>query len=286
MAKPNGKKSIEETPAAATEPATSDAPAVNDAATVDELLPSLAVGNAPDMQAVADSLELETPEPAPAPGAAPGVPGSSSTAGAPGAAPGAGSSSSGNGSQASHTGPISPAPERWTRAKIRKARRPELVRRVEELQKQLAEKPAPAPGAPGAPGAPDVPGAPPLAEQMETMLDTTLPAVSAMLEYFGGKELALSGDEQKLLAQVYAPPLAPQYARAQAAVPWLPAILATAGIFVPKVLELMKTAKARDAAKRGQGSSSGTQEPEPAPGVAVALPAPQEFGRPFGGAIV
>ena len=157
-------------------------------------------------------------------------------------------------------------PKRWTDRRISRASRKELKARVVELQASpLAAAPAPGAIAP----------VPVTTEEVETLIGQVLPAVDACLVFFGGKELATTPEQRKLLAKTYTAPAIPHYETLKARLPWLPAIGATLGVYVPKVIDRLQAAAKL---KRAAAAELGTPAPDVAP--VVIEPVPLEPGPP------
>lgn len=205
-------------------PDESRAPELEAPASILDIFPPAPAG-APNPEAaaqLAESLGAPPAEPDPQqPNAAPAFPGSP-------AAPGA------------------PAPGHWSRAKIRAAKKGELGKRVQELQAQLATRPAGS-AAPGSAGPAAAPAAPPpnvSEKEVRAQLDGLLLAIDAGAVHFGHPALALSQAERDTLAGSFVPAAMPHYAFLKDKFPWAIGVLCAVGIYVPKGLDAAEQIKA------------------------------------------
>lgn len=227
-------------------PDESSAPAVSSAASVEDVIALAPAAETPDVAAAVASLEP------PAPG---------------GPLP------------AGQTGDIvSPAaadpvkdPKRWGDKRIRRATKAQLQKRVRELQ----DAPPPAPVAEA------IPATPVDSSEVTQLLENVFPGVDALLVFAGGKDFAAKPDELRLLAKTFTPPLLPHYETLKARIPWLPAIGATLGVYVPKVVARMKAAQ-----EAGQVTPAPTTtlpaEPSAAPLELVPVQEPAAIPAPAG----
>jgi hypothetical protein len=170
-------------------------------------------------------------------------------------------------------------PTRWSENRIKRASRAELKKRVQQLQ----DAPPPAPAMTAEVQTPVAP------EEVTQLVRQVLPAVDAVLVFAVGKQLAAKPQELDLLAKTYTPALLPHYEQLKAKLPWIPAVGATLGVYVPKVVERLQEVRREKAAKQDAG-------PAPAPDVSPIVIDPQQelpqpatatagdqFTQPYGG---
>jgi hypothetical protein len=173
--------------------------------------------------------------------------------------------------------PVTPI-DRWSDRKISRSNRSELKRRVRELETEVAAlRPLGAAGEEGT-GA-GMPAVDPVTE-LEELFKIVLPGVSAILEYTIGPEMRVDATEQRVLVKTGAPAALPYFAKARAATPLLPFLVALAAVFVPKGVAVAKGRQKRQAA----GELAPASEPRPAAVPVLDTPPNETAARDrFGG---
>lgn len=175
--------------------------------------------------------------------------------------------------------PVTPI-DKWSDRRISRSNRSELKRRVRELESEVATlRPLGAPGEEGAPGA-GIPAVDPVTE-LEELFQIVLPGVSAVLEYTIGPEMRVDATEQRVLVKTGAPAALPYFAKARAATPLLPFLVALAAVFVPKGVAVAKGRQKRQAAGELAPASEPRPGAVPAPEVPNETVARDRFGGPL-----
>jgi len=234
---------------------------------IEDVLPAPPASEAPDVQAAVASL---TPPPEPP---------------APGPAFVDGGRLTGPDRPAPYTGkvetPVTPI-DRWSDRRIRRSNRSELGRRVRELESELASVRPLGAEREGA-DATALPAVDPVTE-LEELFKIVLPGVSAILEYTIGPEMRVDATEQRVLIKTGAPAALPHFAKARAATPLLPFLVALAAVFVPKGVAVAKARQKRQAAGElppaPELPPARPTGPVPAPEVPNEAAARDRFGGP------